>query len=93
MSAGRFGMDGAASTRGKSRCRQLAPRSVGSNHRASHDDGPRQSHEVGDRDHRRDRGGVAPPIEARAVIHAFHAMIRKRAGEELAPSMNPRNQV
>ena len=30
-------------------------------------------------------GGVAPLIEARAVINAFHAMIRKRAGEELAP--------
>ena len=34
-------------------------------------------------------GGVAPPIEARAVIHAFHAMIRKRAGEELAPWIEP----
>ena len=30
-------------------------------------------------------GGVASLIEARAVINAFHAMIRKRAGEELAP--------
>ncbi|MGA8169758.1 MAG: hypothetical protein WB816_02810 [Methylocystis sp.] len=34
-------------------------------------------------------GGVAPPIEARAVINAFHAMIRKRAGEELAPWIEP----
>ncbi len=30
-------------------------------------------------------GGVAPLIEARAVINAFHAMIRKRASEELTP--------
>lgn len=30
-------------------------------------------------------GGVAPLVEARAMINAFHAMIRKRAGEELDP--------
>ena len=30
-------------------------------------------------------GGVAPLIEAQTVINAFHAMIRKRAGDKLDP--------
>jgi len=65
--------------------RNSAPRSVRQNDRQAFDHGPRYALEIRNVTIAAIEGGVPPLVEAREIIAAFHAMIRKKTYVELEP--------
>ena len=71
--------------RGCYRWGRSEPSASGPHHRPPDDAEPRPPHQVRDPHHRRHRGRRSNPGEARELVGAFQAMIRKKALADLQP--------